>query len=107
MGLPTPGEPKNIKELVKIVRMRLGGGSPDIDYDSLSVWSFNELPKYLWEAWKAELKERGITWQKFLRILSLHTIDLVEWGVYDRLEWTELIKRIEATIENYSKKSQH
>jgi len=103
MGLPLPDEPGDIKSFIKSIRESLGGRNPNVDYDSLAVWSFNKLPKYLWEAWRDELEKRGITWQKFLRILSLHTIDLVEWGVYDRLEWSELIKRIKATIENYSR----
>lgn len=102
MGLSTPEEPKDVKEFIKAVRTWLGGGNPDVDYDSLSVWSFNRLPKYLWEFWEEDLKKRGITWQKFLRILSLHTIDIVEWALYDRLGWVELVKRIETTIETYS-----
>jgi len=103
MGLPLPEEPSDIKELIKSVRAGLGGGSPNVDYDSLSVWSFNKFPRYLWEFWKEDLKKRDITWQKFLRILSLHTIDMVEWALYDRVGWIELIKRIETTIEKYSK----
>jgi len=102
--LKVPREPTEIKELIRAVRARMGGeGSfAEIDYDSLAVWSFNRLPKYLWECWKHELKERGITWQKFLRLLKLRTMDIIEWGLYDRLSWDELVKRIEHTIETYS-----
>ena len=101
MHLPVPKEPVEIKELIRSVRKRVGG-IDDIDSDSLAVWSFNRLPKYLWECWKDKLKERGITWQKFLRILKLRTMDIIEWGLYDRLRWSELVKRIEHTIETYS-----
>jgi len=104
MGLPVPKEPVEIKELVRTVRARMGGeGShSDIDYDLLAVWSFNRLPKYLWGQWKNDLKKRGITWQKFLRILKLHTLDMIEWALRDSLEWSKLIRRIEKSINNYS-----
>jgi len=101
MGLPLPEEPRDIKNFIKSVRAGLGGGT-NVDYDSLAVWSFNRLPKYLWERWEGELKKRGITWQRFLKLLSLHTMDMVEWALYDRLGWVELVKRIETTIETYS-----
>ncbi len=109
MGIPTPREPENIKELIRTIRARMGGeGSrSDIDYDSLSVWGFNKLPKYLWEQWKTELKERGITWQKFLRILKLHTLDMIQWALRDSLSWSELVGKIEKSIENYSKREQN
>jgi len=104
MGLPIPREPVELKELMRVVRTRISGENKDndIDYDSLAVWSFNKLPKYLWEQWKSDLKGRGITWQKFLRILKLHTIDIIEWALRDTLSWHELIKRIEKSIDNYS-----
>jgi len=60
MRLSLPEEPRDIKERIKAVRARLGY-SGDIDWDLLSVWSFNRLPKYLWEQWKDKLKERSIT----------------------------------------------
>jgi hypothetical protein len=104
MGLPVPREPTEIKELITAVRARLGTGD-DIDWDSLAVWSFNRLPKYLWFCWKDELKERGITWQRFLRILRLRTADIIAWGLKNSLSWEELVKRLETTIENYSHES--
>ena len=49
MHLPVPKEPVELKELIRVVRARMGreGSRSDIDYDSLAVWSFNRLPKYL------------------------------------------------------------
>jgi len=47
MMLFLPEEPKNIKGFIKTVRKRLGGGSPNINYDSFSVWSLNKLSEYL------------------------------------------------------------
>mgnify|MGYP000137060238 CR=1 FL=1 len=74
----------------------------DVDYGSLVVWSFNRLPKYLWECWKQGLEERGITWQKLLGNLELRTAGITEWGLYGRLSWGELAERIRYTIEVYS-----
>jgi DNA (cytosine-5)-methyltransferase 1 len=85
------------------VRARLGTGD-DIDWDSLAVWSFNRLPKYLWLCWKDELKERGITWQRFLRILRLKTADIIAWGLKDSISWEELVKRLEDAINSYSRR---
>jgi len=106
MGLSVPKEPVELKELIRVVRARMGreGSRSDIDYDSLAVWSFNRLPKYLWDQWKNELKGRGITWQKFLRILKLHTLDMIEWALRDTLTWLELVRRIESSVTNYSSK---
>jgi hypothetical protein len=104
MGLPIPREPTEIKELIVAIRARLGAGN-DIDWDSLAVWSFNRLPKYLWSCWKDELKERGITWQKFLRILRLRTADIIAWGLKDFLSWEEFVKRLEITIDSYTRRS--
>jgi len=101
MGLKVPREPVEIKELIQVVRARLGGHAY-IDYDSLAVWAFNRLPKYLWNEWKNELKLRGITWQNFLRILGMHTLDMIEWALRGSMSWPELVKRIEKSIDRYS-----
>jgi hypothetical protein len=101
MGLTIPKEPTEIKEFIKDVRTRLGS-STNIDWDSLAVWSFNKLPGYLWSHWREDLKEKGITWQIFLRILKLRTLDIIEWGLRNSISWNELVKRLEATIESYS-----
>lgn len=100
MGLPIPEEPKDIKMLIKDVRKRLSNLN-EVGSDALAVWSFNKLPKYLWDCWKDELKNRGIAWQKFLIMLKLRTMDIIEWGIYDRLSWAELMNRMQQTIETY------
>jgi hypothetical protein len=102
MGLLLPEEPKDIKELIKRVRV-ISGDEGNIDWDSFSAWAFNRLPKYLWGYWGEELRRKGITWQKFLKIMKLHTSDIVAWALYDQLEWGEVIRRMERTIETYSK----
>jgi len=106
LELKIPKEPLEIKELMRTVRARMSkeGGQSEIDYDSLAVWSFNRLPKYLWEQWKNDLKEQGITWQNFLRILKLHTLDMIEWALKDSLQWSDLVRKLENSIKNYSKR---
>ena len=62
-NLNIPPEPKDVKEFIVRIRRDLGE-SNDICYDASAVWAFNRIPRYLWEHWKNELKDRGITWQK-------------------------------------------
>jgi hypothetical protein len=105
-----PKEPIEIKEFILATRSILGGARSGtdrcIDWDSFAVWSFNRLPKYLWSCWREDLMGRGITWQMFLRILKLRTVDMIEWGLRGSISWEELVKRFEATIESYSLRSQ-
>ena len=95
--LQVPKEPLEIKSLIKSVRSRLGTNR-SIKYDSFAVWSFNQLPKYLWESWKGVLKENKVSWQDFLVTLKLHTKDMIDWALYDRISWEELVGRITETI---------
>ncbi len=48
------------------------------------------LPKYLWDAWKPQLKSKGIQWQLFLRALSACDHDVISW-VKGNKSWSELI----------------
>lgn len=105
MGLPVPREPVEIKRLIMTVRAELQT-EDEIDRDTLAVWSFNRLPKYLWSCWKDELNRRGITWQKFLRILKLHAGDAIEWVFGSSLSWEELIGRLEVSINRYSREGE-
>ena len=101
MGLPIPEEPVEIKDLMRLLRSELRGDG--VDQDSLVAWSFNQLPKYLWKYWKDDLKGRGITWQRFLRIMKLHTIDVIGWALRGSITWSELVKRIESSVDSYSR----
>jgi len=96
-----PKEPVDIREFIRNIRKGLSDSS-DINYDSLAVWAFNKFPKYLWEAWESELRANSYTWQKFLRILKLHTNDVVMWALTGELSWEALIKRIISTLKRYS-----
>ncbi|NJE13850.1 hypothetical protein [Thermococcus sp. LS2] len=101
MRLPKIEEPIEIKEFIRNTRRSMGPES-NIDWDSLAVWTFNKLPKFLWDAWKDQLKQHGIKWQTFLKILRLHTDDFIKWAIYDKISWGEVLKRLTSTIEQYS-----
>jgi len=103
MGLEKLDEPMEIKEFIRKVRADLGGDN-SIDSDTLAVWTFNKLPKYFWDNWKAELKEMGIKWQLFLKVLKMHTDDFIKWALYDKMEWSEVVERLSSTIEQYAEK---
>ncbi|MEM1611279.1 MAG: hypothetical protein QXQ57_06510 [Sulfolobales archaeon] len=101
IDLPFPPEPRDIKEFMREQRKRLGS-SPDIDHDSLAVWYLNKFPSYLWEYWKPSLEAVGYTWQRFVKVLKYATNDIIEWALYDSIEWDELVKRLARILERYS-----
>ena len=101
MELPIPPEPKEIKEFIKKQRGKLGS-VPDIDHDSLAVWYLNKLPSYLWRYWKSGLESVGYTWQKFIKVVKYATDDIIDWALYDNLEWDELVKKLVRLLERYA-----
>jgi len=103
MRLPEIEEPIEIKEFIRNTRRSMGPGG-GIHADSLAVWTMtsNKLPKFLWNAWKGQLKQHGIKWQTFLKILGRHTNDFVKWALYDKMGWDEVISRVCSTIEKYT-----
>jgi len=101
MELPIPPEPKEIKEFIKRQRGKFGS-VPDIDHDSLSVWYLNRLPSYLWKYWKTVLENAGYTWQKFIKVIKYATDDIIDWALYDNLEWNGLVKKLAKLLERYA-----
>jgi len=101
MELPIPPEPREIKEFIKKHRGKLGS-EPDIDYDSLAVWYLNKLPSYLWKYWKSNLESLGYTWPKFIKVVKYATDDIIDWALYDNLEWNGLVKRLSKLLERYA-----
>ena len=97
MKLHIPKEPKHVKEWIRSmsqVGVRSSGGN----WDNLNVWYGNQLPKYLWDEWKNELKPRGLTWQKFLKLLRQRTDAILLWykGAYT---WERFIEETVNLIE--------
>lgn len=88
MTLQIPPEPGDIKD--RIVKRRSVCTGPGCD--SFSVWFGNEVARYLWNHWNRELSRVGISWQRFLSILSKHTQELIDWAIRNTLAWDDLIK---------------
>jgi hypothetical protein len=97
MNLLTPPEPKEIKSWMKSIK-ETQLTDPSIDWDSLVVWYGNKLPKYLWDAWKTELKPMGFTWQKFMRLLRYRTDVGVMW-YKGFLRWEEYVKKVVELVD--------
>ena len=107
INLTVPPEPKDVKEFIKGFRQRVEEveGSQDYEWmDSLAVWYGNKLPRYLWSSWKDKLIPLGYNWQKFLRVMRLHTQDVILWSIYDKTSWEELVSKIIDSIERYSRR---
>ena len=97
MKLHVPNEPKDILARMKAVRQQMGDST--IDWDSFSVWHGNQLPQYLWNEWKDELKTRGFNWQKFLKLLRMRTDTILGWFKGIR-KWEETANDIIDLIES-------
>lgn len=97
MKLKISKEPKDILLRMKAIRKQMGD-SP-IDWDSAAVWYGNQLPQYLWNEWKDELKARGFTWQKFLKLLRMRTDTVLAWFKGIRA-WENTAKDIIDLIES-------
>ena len=95
--LKIPEDSKEVKKFIQAVRLQLGESST-INWDSLAVWAGNRIPQYLWSQWRTDLKKRGFTWQKFLRLMKYRTDDAILW-TYNRISWTDFVKKVIESIE--------
>lgn len=95
--LKIPEGSKEVKKFIQAVRSQLGE-SDTINWDSLAVWAGNRIPQYLWSKWRTELKKRGFTWQKFLRLMKYRTDDAILW-TYNRISWTDFVEKVIKSIE--------
>lgn len=95
MKLTTPQEPKEVKEWITTLGQKVNDG--EINWDSLNVWYGNKLPKYLWGKWKVELSSSGFNWQKFLKLMSFRTDQIVLW-VDGEIAWENLVEQIRMLI---------
>lgn len=91
MALHTPKEPEHVREWIRTMEQVGGVKTPGVKWDHLNIWYGNQLPKYLWDEWKNDLKPRGFTWQKFLSLLRHRTDAALLWykGHYT---WERFIK---------------
>ena len=96
MNLSKPPEPHILKH-----QSHKPSTEKDWKLDSLIIWFGNRLPSYLWNegGWSKSLKKEGFNWQSFLKILSLHKKDMIQWS-RNGITWDKLLIKIEATIKD-------
>ena len=66
------------------------------DFINMLVLNPKGLPSYLWTDcnWKLILKEKGMDWNKFEKIIPSFDANIKNW-IYGTLSWEELIEIIE------------
>lgn len=92
MILTTPPEPKEIKDWMMSLKNAPGNSSLAAN-DTYIIWAGNKIPKYLWDAWKNDLKELGFNWQRFTKTLRHRTDVAVQW-YQGGLLWGDFCKKI-------------
>ena len=101
--MKVPDEPKEIKRKIQMFASEF---KDHIKSESLAVWMFNLLPKYLWDSWKLELKAQGLSWKEFLKVLSRHTEEFVDWALRGG-EWEKVVKKLINELEKTKKLSNY
>ena len=96
MELDTPQEPREVKDWIKMLAQK-ASGHEEINWDSLNVWYGNKLPKYLWNEWKGELSLSGFNWQKFLKLMSFRTDQIILWSS-NKIPWENLVREIKEVL---------
>jgi len=96
-GLPIPEESPEVKRFIHEVRAALGSDL-SINWDPMAAWAGNKVQSYLWKHWKTELEKEGLSWQKFLRLMSYRTDDAILW-MNEKLSWDEFVGRIIEMLE--------
>jgi len=96
MKLTIPPEPKILKKQFSKQKEEIG-----LKIDSLTLWLGNRLPSYIWKngGWSKPLKAEGYNWQSFLKILSLHKIEMIKWS-RNSLSWRDFLLKIQETIKD-------
>ena len=96
MRLTTPKEPKEVKDWIRMLNKE-ANGKEGINWTSLNVWYANKLPKYLWSEWEPELSPSGLNWQKFLKLMSFRTDQIILWA-YGETSWENLVDEMKELI---------
>jgi len=96
MKLTIPPEPEKLKKQFMKQKEEI-----ELKIDSLTLWLGNRLPSYIWKngGWSKPLKEEGYNWQSFLKILSLHKIEMIKWS-RNTLSWRDFLLKIQETIKD-------
>ena len=100
MSLPYPKEPVHIKNRIRRLWQAMCTTN-DVNCDEKVVWNDNELARYLWGEWSAELRGYGCNWQCFLKTLRLITADIILWALKDVLTWDEVLEKFIRVLKVY------
>ncbi len=96
MEMKIPKEPKNLKALIEARRKELGVEYRPPSWEHYSVWygSNYKIPSNLWREWKEELKAKGFTWPKFLKLLSFRKTreQMVQWS-RGEISWASFVEK--------------
>lgn len=91
-------EPKEIKSQISILKNQWKSEGGEINWDNLALWFGNKIQKYLWDNWKDDLKKKGFTWQKFLRLMKYRNDDLLLW-IDNRISWNDFVGKIRESLD--------
>ena len=96
MKLPTAPEPAEFKQEAQQYRQRQK--YPGMSYDTFYISLVKNLPSYLWITcrWKNVLKEEGIKWQRFQKIVW--RVPLKQW-LQDQRTWDDVVRGVHDQIE--------
>ena len=100
-----PPEPINIKNAIKRTYFyaKIGKISDKEDkIKNFAVWFGMLFPRYLWSHLRSELKSYGVSWPRFLEILSLATDYISQWAIDNKLSWNSLMRIIINLLEKES-----
>ena len=94
-SLQPPPEPVDIREALSELA-KTSGPAPYI------VFAGNRLAKYLWDHWKNQLKQMGLTWRDLLRAMSRTVNKALAW-ITGEASWQEYVEAIAETLEASSR----
>ncbi len=96
MNFAIPPEPEMLKKQLNKQKEEI-----EAKLDSLTLWLGNRLPSYIWKngGWSTSLKAEGYNWQSFLKVLSLHKIEMIKWS-RNTLSWRDFLLKIQETIKD-------
>jgi len=57
-----------------------------------------QIPSYLWETWKFQLKRKGYDWQQFQSEVSSASWMMQAWGTNDA-DWEEVLEKLETALD--------
>jgi len=95
MNLKFPREPISVKESMK----RGLDVHRELEIANLKQGTWIASPLWSEAGWGRELKEHGITWQKFMVIVRDHFPYFLDW-VMEKISWDEVMRKLVERLED-------